>query len=746
MLKCLRLASEPVTLELKRGEKSFEDFKSTTEFKFFTILTDPTIKDDVRKYLSTNNSHQDLSYSSNNSSSPRSPVITHNGNRGHRISSSDSAALGRKSRIPVNQTRVPSLSAPQSPQSNSPRYLSHIPVANGVAATVPQKKQPPRFEAYMMTGDLILNLSRTQQSSSLLPAQTKKVDSLRDSPVRNLKRKNGTAPKAIYDSSPSDSSNDIASLHPENNVESNNNNRNSKLSRIENGRLHSIASSVDEEEEQLIMDSSSNEHSECDDRKKNFNMIKPGCVSKNSSSSSSSNSSPTNTNSSNNIDDGGGGRRGTDEDNVSSKNYSVLEDEEHVNIETKKNNRNNSQQHQQQLQQSSKDPPYSVSHSASMSSTTTTSSTSTTINRSETLLTTPVPDVSHSVPTSPSSLTTPLLDLTKRRDMNSVPTSPECNQQQLQLQQDSIARRCSMNSQQQNMGYARKNDSSGFRTSRSEDHLQLSQRESTLGNAIPIDIDEDVTSSLNTLLDERRHDSEESQSSDHDRIVWTYNAPVPTTNSNQVILSPTSRSSSISTSPQHTDSPVSPTSISSSVMSSSGSKGKEKDPCLPNNNNGSGIPPVMTMSSEQSMSEAISNISSPDYQDEHDLLSARDLSAAMAISDPSDSDSTLIVDEKEKPVIPIAEAEVTKSIDPLKDSEDELATLTEDSFLALAASVHYRESSPPISDDGSDVESLHSFHYSPKAVDMPSAIRLAKRLFTLDGFKKSDVSRHLSKK
>ncbi|GIX71095.1 PH and SEC7 domain-containing protein 1 [Caerostris extrusa] len=53
--------------------------------------------------------------------------------------------------------------------------------------------------------------------------------------------------------------------------------------------------------------------------------------------------------------------------------------------------------------------------------------------------------------------------------------------------------------------------------------------------------------------------------------------------------------------------------------------------------------------------------------------------------------------------------------------------------------------SPPMSDDESDIESLHSFHYSPKAVDIPSAIRLAKRLFSLDGFKKTDVSRHLSK-
>lgn len=57
-----------------------------------------------------------------------------------------------------------------------------------------------------------------------------------------------------------------------------------------------------------------------------------------------------------------------------------------------------------------------------------------------------------------------------------------------------------------------------------------------------------------------------------------------------------------------------------------------------------------------------------------------------------------------------------------------------------------KSSSPQSSEDESDVESLHSFHYSPKAVDLPSAIRLAKRLYGLDGFKKSDVSRHLSKK
>lgn len=49
--------------------------------------------------------------------------------------------------------------------------------------------------------------------------------------------------------------------------------------------------------------------------------------------------------------------------------------------------------------------------------------------------------------------------------------------------------------------------------------------------------------------------------------------------------------------------------------------------------------------------------------------------------------------------------------------------------------------------NGSDEESSDTdSHYSPpKGVDTPSASRLAKRLYNLEGFKKTDVSRHLSK-
>jgi hypothetical protein len=47
----------------------------------------------------------------------------------------------------------------------------------------------------------------------------------------------------------------------------------------------------------------------------------------------------------------------------------------------------------------------------------------------------------------------------------------------------------------------------------------------------------------------------------------------------------------------------------------------------------------------------------------------------------------------------------------------------------------------------SDSDSESDFNvYQPKAVDLPSAQRLAKRLYYLDGFKANDVVRHLSKK
>lgn len=145
-------------------------------------------------------------------------------------------------------------------------------------------------------------------------------------------------------------------------------------------------------------------------------------------------------------------------------------------------------------------PQQQHSSSATSSTTTSTSSSSSATARSENLNS---PDVCFSVPTSPTSLTTPIIEalssLKQKESANSVPTSPESGAQEIVLRR----------SQQQNGVVNRRNDAAGFRTSRSEDHLQHTQRD-ILGAVIPIDIDEDVNSSLNTLLDTRQ-DSEDSQ-------------------------------------------------------------------------------------------------------------------------------------------------------------------------------------------------------------------------------------------
>lgn len=351
-----------------------------------------------------------------------------------------------------------------------------------------------------------------------------------------------------------------------------------------------------------------------------------------------------------------------------------------------------------------------------------------------------------------------LLTKQQKEASTSVPTSPET------LSQDVVQRRLrrpQQSNQPQSTSLVRKCDVTGFRTSRSEDHLQHTQHD-IAGAIIPIDVDEDINSSLNTLLDTRA-DSEDSHSStDRDRIVWTYNAPVHphTTNTSSSYNCTHSFSSSMSSSPQHsTESPASPTSVSSSIMSSSGSK-ETPVPIVEQQLNVNNRPNNAT---DLSVSEAVSNISSPDYQDEDNLLSSKEM-AGYAVSDPSDSDSTILVSDvtnrqprgEHKIVIKVRGVEQSGGANhtentlyghaELKDSEDELATICEDGNGLPNGGHDKRESSPPISDDGSDCDSLHSYHYSPKAVDIPSAVRLAKRLFGLEGFKKSDVSRHLSKK
>ncbi|KAK9688018.1 Pleckstrin homology domain [Popillia japonica] len=205
--------------------------------------------------------------------------------------------------------------------------------------------------------------------------------------------------------------------------------------------------------------------------------------------------------------------------------------------------------------------------------------------------------------------------------------------------------------------------------------------------------------------------------------------------------------------------------MSSSVMSSHSGSRRYPPYTLANGPHTDSGHYNQTNGNDLSVSEAISNISSPDYHDD-DSVGIRD--CVMEISDHSDSDSTLLVSEPRhrhaagdgtgsaasssggdhRIVIQVKGPEKDNSRNAkFKTSNDTLDQDFDDDRDSTCRDTSLKEHSPTNSseDDSSDVDSLLSFHYSPKAVDMPSAIRLAKRLYSLDGFKKSDVSRHLSK-
>ncbi|XP_065222830.1 PH and SEC7 domain-containing protein isoform X2 [Planococcus citri] len=351
-------------------------------------------------------------------------------------------------------------------------------------------------------------------------------------------------------------------------------------------------------------------------------------------------------------------------------------------------------------------------------------------------------------------------------------------------------------------------DSKGVSTiSKSDDDIHYSKEPSVSTNSVQVD-DDELTSSLRTLLDTGSDGATGTGSKTEDkRALWTRSTPKHTAEASSSTIGSSENGSS-----QHSISPPSPTSVSSSVMSSmSSSTDRKRHPVINSNNN----------SIDLSQLEALSNISSPDYQEEtSDMLNSHDI--GMEVTDPSDSDSTLLVSEPKirklnkcvgndgpdpvggmcskyltneknhRVVVQVKGApererthnfynmnyvvsennnntfnnvsklrhynslkeeddEDENNLDPkrvgyeaLAECDDELLALTEGAF-NLAKSVSPSHSGSSEEESGSDVESLHSFHYSPKAVDYPSAQRLAKRLYNLEGFRKSDVSRHLSK-
>ncbi|KQS52499.1 uncharacterized protein Dere_GG11149, isoform B [Drosophila erecta] len=631
----------------------------------------------------------------------------------------------------------------------------------------PQPAKAPRFEAYMMTGDLILNLSRTPQTSNPLPAQAKKVDSLRDSPSRLVNpRINGAlAPRASGESSPTSSS----SVDSPTNTSSDSVKREAKLLQKQQQQQHtyqqqqqrdSINNSYnrkdsltndtllmceelepDEEAEYVLEEDNKQQRQRQQQQRyrqqqnqqryeyyQNEDELEEQEEVEEEREEDQTHYDITNIET---YQSGVG--RGDDDD--SDRQCLVDDDDDDDAYDDEENdagdedystNSLGSGSAKQRLralkqrtatrqQQRNRDAVDCAGRSGSGSSSTTVKSEAGGLGLDET---------SFSVPTSPISLSTPLID---KETANSVPTSPEPSS--LVPESSSGAGAGAVVVRRHNGHVVRKCDAAGFRTSKSEDHLQQIQREG-IAAVIPIDIDEDVNSSLNTLLDTRQ-DSEDSQASDRDRIVWTYNAPLQ------------------------------PHQLAALQR--------------------------QQQQQEQQFQQQQQQLHQQHLQQQQQLQQQhqqqqqqQQLYGGMVLSDPSDSDSTILVSdaaaqqrqqlkqqlraqqqqqrERERDRDRDREQSEHKVVIQVRGldsnssgsgnctngrSEEDVVTLTDEPLGTMT--VGMRDASPPVSDDGSDVESLHSYHYSPKAVDMPSAIRLAKRLHSLDGFKKSDVSRHLSK-
>merc|ERR1719167_628150 len=119
----------------------------------------------------------------------------------------------------------------------------------------------------------------------------------------------------------------------------------------------------------------------------------------------------------------------------------------------------------------------------------------------------------------------------------------------------------------------------------------------------------------------------------------------------------------------------------------------------------------------------------------------------------SDGDESLISSRDNRVIItikPSGEQQVAAGSPPSPGTSSGGTLTPERPPPALSYGSSPPPASPPSlgqisSEEESDMESLHSYHPPVKVVDIPSAHRLAKRLYNLEGFHKSDISRHLSK-
>ncbi|GIY66317.1 PH and SEC7 domain-containing protein 3 [Caerostris darwini] len=254
------------------------------------------------------------------------------------------------------------------------------------------------------------------------------------------------------------------------------------------------------------------------------------------------------------------------------------------------------------------------------------------------------------------------------------------------------------------------------RTSRSEDYLQKNSV-----SAVNIDVEEDIATSLNNLLDTNRDNPSS------DQATRSSNSSVSAASETNSQTSPTELSDNSESYPRNI---VSDTRTGQFIH-------------IPNSGNRE------QNSYEKLVSENSSNMIT---------TSSRQRYAPRAIQPKQDGVTNILIDENKIYVKVLPDQTSTDENNVCSSINNKLQCNASSDSPKNFKNVEGRDESRCDENSGgeemrrcyspedeSDVESLSSFHYSPKAVDMPSASRLAKRLFNLEGFKKSDVSRHLCK-
>ncbi|XP_064458502.1 PH and SEC7 domain-containing protein-like isoform X2 [Ornithodoros turicata] len=252
------------------------------------------------------------------------------------------------------------------------------------------------------------------------------------------------------------------------------------------------------------------------------------------------------------------------------------------------------------------------------------------------------------------------------------------------------------------------------RTSRSDDHLGKARGVAAV--SIDIDVDDDMASSLNTLLDTKQDDR---------KNLWNDSDETTTSSSGK----------------RHAEDTVSELDCCTSEMASAfGSEEADR-----------------VHASELDLSSP--NLGDDDdngfSKEEEDWLAEPDLSESHLRHPILDGHRTRRMQHSRSNGSSRTDASETLDSPPSGGTLEEEEEEEEEEQQQLDEIQRPNGGVPPAEEEScqhqqndeesDDAESLHSFHYSPKAVDMPSASRLAKRLYNLEGFKKSDVSRHLSK-